>query len=196
MPHAALRLTLGAALLATVLGCAGQAFDPAGPCVTDGRAPGAYPDLEAAIPDAFEGRGPDELDSGRSCTPTGLGTLAQRGIAELRYAGGLWRTGGQSGVTLAVFSADGLEPQDMLAFYEAGTSASRRIERVTSGEYRRGGRSMLRLDALVDGSDQTIVVWADAGLVRVALVADSLTELDQPADHELRVEQAVDAHRG
>src|SRR4029450_10729414 len=43
-------LLLGALLLVAACG-SGQAasFDPTGPCTTDGRAPGAYPDLEALV---------------------------------------------------------------------------------------------------------------------------------------------------
>jgi hypothetical protein len=187
---------LVAALTAALAACASQAFDPSGPCDSDGRLPGAYPELEARVPGSFHGRAPDQLDSGRSCTQAALGPLAERGVDELRYAGGVWSTGAQSGVTLAVFSAPGLEPADMLAFYVAGTRSSRRIERVSSGEYTRNGLAMLRLDALNDGSDQSIVIWGDGDVVRVVLVADSLGELSGRADHERTVEDAVDGSTG
>lgn len=190
------RLVLLALAAMVLSACASQTFDPTGPCNGDGRTPGAYPDLEAQVPDSFRGRLPDQLDSGRNCTPAALGPLAERGIEELRFAGGLWQTGAQSGVTLAVFSAGGLQPADMLAFYEAGTRSSRRIERVETGEYQRGGRSFLRLDALNDASDQSIVIWADGDLVRVALVADSLSEVGSSDAHERNVEEAIDATGG
>lgn len=196
MPERLQRLLLFAALAAAALACTSPAFDPTGPCTADGRMPGAYPELEAQVPGSFRGRGPDQLDSGRSCTPAALGPLVERGIDELRYAGGLWSTGSQSGVTLAVFSASGLEPADMLAFYEAGTESSRRIERVETQEYERLGQTYLRLDALNDASDQSIVIWADGDLVRVVLVADSLAELSGRVDHERTVEEAVDAASG
>ena len=54
-------------------------FDPTGDCTTDGRAPGAYPDLEALVPTKFMNAAPGTLDSGRNCTATNLGSLAQAG---------------------------------------------------------------------------------------------------------------------
>jgi hypothetical protein len=57
-------------------------FDPASACTSDGRMPGAYPDLEARLPADYEGRAPDNVDSGRSCTDEALGTLAGAGIEE------------------------------------------------------------------------------------------------------------------
>src|SRR5215213_3619796 len=59
------------ALAVLVGACAGGAeasFDPTGPCLTDGSAAGAYPDLEALVPTTYEGRAPDTLDSGRHCS--------------------------------------------------------------------------------------------------------------------------------
>ena len=52
-------------------------FDPTGDCTTDGRAPGAYPDLEALVPTKYQGVAPGTLDSGRNCTVTNLGSLAK-----------------------------------------------------------------------------------------------------------------------
>src|SRR5829696_7976741 len=43
-------------------------FDPTGDCTTDGRAPGAYPELEALVPTRYQGVPPGTLDSGRNCT--------------------------------------------------------------------------------------------------------------------------------
>src|SRR5215210_6340281 len=77
-------------------GCSAS-FDPAGPCRTDGSAAHAYPDLEAQLPTTFRGAPPSEVDSGRACTPEGLGTLAGHGISELRFAGATWSTGTDSG---------------------------------------------------------------------------------------------------
>lgn len=176
-----------------VLAACGAAFDPSGPCDRDGRVAGAYPELEALVPGSFQGRVPDELDSGRSCSRAALGPLADRGITELRFAGGLWRTGSESGVTLAVFRAPGLDAEAMLQFYHSGAGASRRIERVTTGELRRGNRVLLRLDALNDASDQSILVWQDGDVVRAVLVADLVSEVSSTADHERRVTEALTA---
>jgi hypothetical protein len=119
--------------------------------------------------------------------------LAEAGIEEVRFAGGTWQTGAQSGVTLAVFSADGLNPEQMLEFYEAGTRGSRRVERVDTAVYERNDTTLHRLDALNDASDQSILTWADGSIVRVVLVADSIGELNARADHEQRVEAALEA---
>ena len=77
-----------ARVLTVLLAACGATFDPTGPCTADGSAPGAYPELEAAIPKTFRGAAPADLDSGRACTPDGLGTLAAHGVKEIRFAGG------------------------------------------------------------------------------------------------------------
>src|SRR5688572_5422476 len=52
-------LRLSALLVAALLAVACSAtsgaasFDPSGPCTTDGRGPGAYPELEALVPQRF-----------------------------------------------------------------------------------------------------------------------------------------------
>jgi hypothetical protein len=189
---ARLRQVVALAAVLVLVGC-GATFDPSGPCGSDGRVPGAYPELEALVPASFHGRGPDQLDSGRSCSAAALGPLVQRGVVELRYAGGLWRTGSESGVTLAVFRATGLDAQAMLEFYRSGAGASRRIERVSTSEVRRGNRVLLRLDALNDASDQSILVWEDTDVVRAVLVADSVSQVSSRADHERRVLEALTA---
>src|SRR5262245_5367732 len=102
-------LVLGALLV--VAGCGSgvaASFDPTGPCTTDGKAAGAYPDLEAMVPARFRGAPPDTLDSGRNCTVTNLGSLSQLGITEVRYAGGTWTFGAERAVVLAVFRTHGL----------------------------------------------------------------------------------------
>jgi hypothetical protein len=155
---------------------------------------GAYPELEALVPPSFAGRAPDQLDSGRNCTAGALGPLATLGITEVRYAGGLWKTGSQSGVTLAVFQASGLDAPAMRSFYEAGAGSSRRVERLARSEFRgTGDRPLWRLDALNDGSDQTIVTWDDDDVVRVVLVADSVADVASRSEHEQAVEQALEA---
>lgn len=164
-----------AGLLAACGGSAVQAFDPAAPCPAEGQMPGAYPDLEALVPREYEGRAPDSLDSGRLCTPETLGTLAGAGITELRFAGGTWRTGGTGGLTLAVFTADGLDPATMLEFYAAPAEEARRTERFQESDTTVGDVPAKRLDVLgSDGTGQTVVIWQEAedGPVRVLLAAD------------------------
>jgi hypothetical protein len=174
------RLLATVLLLATVVAACGSAipvvsFDPTSPCMTDGRQPGAYPDLEGILPSAYDGRAPDSVDSGRSCTPTALGSLLARGVEELRFAGSTWGLGGTTGLTVAAFEAEGLDPAAMIEFYAAGAKANRKTEKMQVSDTTAGGRPAARLDVLQsDGAYQTVVAWPsrDAGRVMVLLAAD------------------------
>jgi urease accessory protein UreE len=64
---------------------------------------------------------------------------------------------------------------------------------VSTSEVRRGNRVLLRLDALNDASDQSILVWEDTDVVRAVLVADSVSQVSSRADHERRVLEALTA---
>jgi hypothetical protein len=100
---------LVAALSATLVACSGgtpPSFDPTGACTTDGRAPGAYPDLESLVPKTYRGEPPVTLDSGRNCTAANLGSLASLGISEVRFAGATWAFGGERAVVLAILKRD------------------------------------------------------------------------------------------
>ncbi len=116
------------------------------------------------------------MDSGRNCTAGALGTLAERGVDELRFAGATWKTGGTSGLTLARFEADGLDAGQMLEFYETGARDARRTEKAVTSDTTVGGRPARRLDVLgSDGTGQTVVAWPAAGrpgAVWVLLAAD------------------------
>jgi hypothetical protein len=177
--HARLASFLVVALL--LLGaCSGadplvSSFDPAAPCPAEGQQPGAYPDLEAMLVDEYDGRGPDYVDSGRICSAEALGTLAAAGITQLRFAGATWRTGGTSGLTLAVFEADGLDAAEMLDFYAVPAQSARRTEKLQRSDTMVGGAAAGRLDVLgSDGTGQTVVTWQAPGesVVRVLLAAD------------------------
>ena len=117
-------LVAGLAIALAVAACGREtpvaSFDPASACATDGRFAGAYPELEALLPTAYEGKAPETVDSGRSCTDAALGTLAGAGVDGVRFAGATWALGGTSGVTVAVFEGDGLDASKLLTFYEAG----------------------------------------------------------------------------
>lgn len=195
-PRAAVTILL-ALLLGACTGAPGadRSFDPSTPCTTDGRQPGAYPDLEARIPDAFRGATPASLDSGRNCSDESLGTLRRHGIDEVRYAGGLWETGEQSGVTIARFAADGLTAERLAEFYEAGARTARRTDNVESGPYEAGSVEGRRIDALNDDSFQTIVVVdaAEADVVHAILVASWVGESESRAAHDAVVREAVEA---
>jgi hypothetical protein len=134
-------------------------FDPKVPCVTDGRFPGAYPDLEARVPNRFAGRGPDTLDSGRNCTAAELGTLAGHGIREVRFAGGTWDLSNDSGVTLAVFTGDGLTAEWLGEWYESSARSARSTQQITPSRPTIGGRQAYRLDTVNGQSDQIVITW-------------------------------------
>jgi len=189
------RLVLVAVLAAALAACgpAGPSFDPSGPCLADGQAEGAYPDLEAAIPDTLRDELPARLDSGRSCSAANLGTLAERGVTELRFAGGLWEIGDQSGVTIARFTAPGLVSAWMSEFYEAGARAGRRTEDIEVTRPAIHGGPGWRLDTLNDESFQTIVVWPDEepAAVWVVLAASGIREVTTREAHESVVVDAI-----
>lgn len=150
-------------------------FDPASPCTTDGRVPGAYPALEALLPKQYEARAPGSVDSGRNCTPGALGTLAAAGIAGVRFAGATWDLEGTAGLTFAVFEADGLTPAAMIDFYQAGARKATRTEKLAVSDLTVAGRPARRLDVLrSDGTGETVIAWAapEPGRVDVLLAAD------------------------
>lgn len=175
------RLTLATPMLVLAIAACGTAaipetsFDPTSPCTTDGRFAGAYPDLEALLPTTFEGTAPATVDSGRNCTPASLGTLASTVSGGVRFAGATWPTGGTSGLTIAVFEGDGLDPATLLSFYEDGAQKARRTEKLVTSDATVGTTPARRLDVLgSDGTGQTIVTWpgAQPGQVNVLLAAD------------------------
>ena len=152
-------------------------FDPRSACTSDGRFPGAYPDLEARLPARFDGRGPDTRDSGRNCTAAELGMLAGHGVAEVRYAGAMWELGEGSGVTLAIFAGSGLTAEWLGEWYEAGARAARRTRNISPSRPTVAGRPAYRLDTVNDDSSQTVITWdAPAGDVVYVVVAADVPE--------------------
>jgi hypothetical protein len=162
-------------------GCVGDeaaSFDPSSPCVTDGAAPGAYPELEALIPTTFEDQAPETLDSGRNCTPENLANLADAGIDEVRYAGGTWSFGGRRAAALVVFTAPGLTAELLATFY--GTSAQTANRTVVTGTSTPtlAGRPGFRIDTETGDRLQTVLVWPSAERDRVNVVIS--TDLPDP----------------
>jgi hypothetical protein len=186
-----------AVVMALVLGACGGAappttsFDPASACTSNGRMPGAYPDLEALLPKAYEGTPPTTVDSGRNCTKDSLGTLADHGIDGVRFAGATWPLGGTTGLTVAVFEGDGLDAGEVRDFYAAGARAASHTDELTTSDTTVGGQPATRLDVRsTDGTGQTVVAWpGDApGRVMVLLASDLgdakvLEALDAVAGH-------------
>jgi hypothetical protein len=193
-------VALAVALAVFLASCGGSTFDPTGPCTTDGSAPGAYPDLEAAVPKTFRGGPPGQLDSGRFCSKDALSTLAGHGIEELRFAGGTWETGTDSGVSLAIFTAASgpqLEPDWLAEFYQTGASQGKNVTSVERTDYSIGGDiAGRRIDVLNGESFQTVVVWGPRdGRVAVALIGNFIREIQNRAAHDEVVREAVDAFR-
>lgn len=181
-------LLVGGLIALALAACSGDAgsrtFDPKASCTVDQRLPGAYPALEALVPAALDGRAPDRLDSGRNCSDANLSTLLGHGIEEIRFAGGLWQESATSGMTLAVFTAEGLTAAMMSEWYEAGARAARKTERIETSQPTIGGHEGFRLDALNGESLQTVVVWpspAADDVVRVVIAADMPEERIQAA---------------
>lgn len=182
------------ALLACLASCSGTAFDPSAPCTSDGRAAGAYPELEAAVPTTFRGRAPDRLDSGRNCTPRALATLVVHGVSELQFAGATWDLASSSGVTLAVFEAPDLDAAWVAEFYEAGARTAKNTESVEVRSFAiPDGHAGSRIDALNGESYQSVVVWPDGDRVRVALIASFIREVETKEAHEAVVTEALAA---
>jgi hypothetical protein len=190
----ALRAIVVVAVVAGLAGCAGSGFDPSGPCASDGRTAGAYPDLEAIVRTTFRGRSPDQLDSGRNCSPQALATLGAHGVTALRFAGATWDLGSSSGLTLAVLEAPDLDAAWVAEFYEAGARAAKNTESV---EVRTvaipDGRPGSRIDALNGESYQSVVVWSDGEHVRVALIASFIREVQTKEAHDAVVSEALAA---
>jgi hypothetical protein len=172
-------------------------FDPTGPCDSDGTAPGAYPELEAMVPKLFRGAAPSQLDSGRTCSTDGLATLKSHGIDELRYAGGTWQTGNDSGLSLATFTSPGptvLRPEWVAEFYENGARNGKNVKTVDAGAYPvADGITGRKIDVLNDESYQSVVVWEREGRIEVALIASFIREIQTKEAHERVVREAIDA---
>lgn len=186
------RVGLAAAALAVVAalagGCGGDpgpSFEPTGPCTSDGAAEGAYPELERLVPTSYEDRGPDRLDSGRNCTATNLGSLEQRGIDEVRFAGGTWDFGSDIAVVLATFTADGLTTDAMAEWWRTTAQVSGRTQITGESRPTIDGEQAYRLDTKTGERVQSVVVWP-AGDDRVNVVLSH--NLPDP-----KIEAAVEA---
>ena len=164
-------------------------FDPTGDCTTDGRVPGAYPDLEALVPTRYQGVAPGTLDSGRNCTVTNLGSLARLGIKEVRFAGGTWSFGAERAAVLAVFRTHGLTADYLAAFYNESARAAARTQILAASQPTVAGRPGSRLDTKTGERLQTVVVWpaAQPDVVNVVITNDL---------PDARIQDAIDAFGG
>jgi hypothetical protein len=173
-------------VLAACGGGAATSFDPTGPCTTDGAVAGAYPDLEARLPTSYRDAAPGTIDSGRNCSAEALGVLSELGYKEVRHAGATWGFGAERYVVLAVFSAPGLDADEVADFYAASARAEPRVEILDETEPTIAGRGGRRLDAKRVERLQTVVVWpaADPDIVNVVVTNDL---------PEARIQEAIDA---
>ena len=167
----------------------GPSFDPTGACSTDGKVAGAYPDLEALVPKLYRGAPSQTLDSGRNCTPQGLGPLASLGITEVRFAGGTWTFGADRAVVLAVFRTRGLGADAVAAFFTPTAQTASRTEIIAETAPTVAGRPGHRVDTKTGTKVQTVVIWpaADRDMVNVVITSDL---------PEARIQDAIDAYEG
>jgi hypothetical protein len=176
VPHHVIRFVLLAGLLAGLAACGSPApsFDPTGACTTDGSAPGAYPELEARVPTTYRETAPETLDSGRNCSAENLGSLADVGFDEVRFAGATWSFGAERAVAMAVLSAPGLEAGQVAEFYATSARANSRTEILAETGLTIAGRPGRRMDTKTRERLQSVVTWpaADPGLVNVIITND------------------------
>jgi hypothetical protein len=186
------------ALLLAIIAVGGctASFDPEGPCSSDGRMPGAYPELEALVPRDFGGKAPTRVDSGRNCTERALGSLVSHGVDELRFAGATWETGTSSGVTLAVLEAPDLTAEWVHEFYRLGAESARNTESVDASALDVAGKPGFRVDTLNGESYQTVIDWQDGDRVRVVLVSSFVRQITSRSEHEATVSAALEAALG
>lgn len=192
-------LVVGAALL---LAACGQAAIPSGPISgcgddrQDAMSIGGFPDLEAQLPRELEGKAPDIVNSGRSCSEKALGSLATHGVTELDFAGATWNQGRSDATVIAVLRTPVGQPpatlENIEEFYTAGAVAGTKTDNVTTTRPTMDPvGKVFRLEALNDLSQQTIVIWGDSQVFHVVLVATEVGPDASRADHDARVAAAV-----
>ena len=177
VPRLLVRFVLLGGLLAGLAACSetpSPSFDPTGACTADGSAPGAYPELEARVPTTYRDAAPDTLDSGRNCSPENLGSLADLGFQEIRFAGATWSFGAERALALVVFRESGLQADQIADFYAASARSNGRTEILDESELTIAGRPGRRLDTKTGERLQTVVTWpaAEPDLVNVVITND------------------------
>jgi hypothetical protein len=188
---------------ATFIACGSSAasFDPTSSCTTDGRAAGAYPELEMELPRDIGGTGPTTVDSGRSCSTAALSTYGSHEISELRYAGATWDEGGGNATVIAIMATPASQPilrQEWVEeFYRAGALASTKTEDISSTRPTIDGTVVYRLETLNDLSLQTLLVWSENGMggIHVVIVATQVEPNASRNQHDSRVEEALTASK-
>ena len=162
---------------------------------TDGFIRNTEPELESLVPKTFEGKA-SGVTSGRNCKPESLGSLVEHGVTEYQFAGNSWDLGGGDYVTMAVEALPGrpLPVTWVEEFYETSARAGKRtsdvqVSRPTVDPL----GEVYRLTTLNDLSLQTIVIWPDRDVVRLVLVATTVSPTAVRADHDALVDRAIAA---
>src|SRR6266540_5352096 len=152
-------------ILIALAGCSSAdapSFNPTGPCTTDGNVAGAYPDLEARIPTTYRDVAPETLDSGRNCSADKLGSLADAGFEEVRFAGATWTFGAERALAMVVFSAPGLQAEQIADLYASSARSANRTEILAETDLSVAGRPARRIDTKTGERLQTVVSWPAA----------------------------------
>ena len=184
------------ALAAVAAGCSSSPSPAPGACA-DTRAPGANRALEARLPARLAGLPPSRVDSGANCSADALTTLKAHGVAELDFAGATWDAGNGVATSIAVLALPAAAPLPVAwveEFYEVGARSGKKTDNIAvSRPTFPGLGGAFRLDALNDLSFQSVVVWPDGPIVRVVIVASPVSPSASRAEHDSRVEVAVQA---
>ena len=187
---------------AVIVAACGPAATPSGPlsaCGADRQdmiSIGGFPDLERELPTSLDGRAPDVVNSGRSCSDRALGSLVSHGIQELHYAGATWTRSQTEGSVVAVLATPPGQPAVQLPwieeFYTAGAVAATKTDNVTTTRptFESAGQ-VFQLDVLNDLSQQTIVIWQGERVIHVVIVATEVGPTASRADHDARIAAAV-----
>lgn len=170
-------------------------------CLSDTRAPGKFPELEALLPLGMIGRSPDSVDSGANCTTASLGSYGSHGVGELRFAGATWDYGNGDATVAAVVETGSIGPSLQLPwveeFYTIGAVNGRQTGEVkTSRPTMAGAGQVFRLETVNDLSLQTVVIWPAGPFVRVVIVATTIGPDASRAAHDQRVATAVEVAAG
>lgn len=198
-PRSSASILAAALLLSTAAaGCSilGPTASPNPACPAgDVRAPGTLPQLEALLPRGMIQRSPDTVDSGWNCSATALGTYVAHGVTKLDFAGATWDQLNGNGIVTALMALDSgpLDASWVEEFYTAGAVAGKHTGAVkTDRPTYKGAGPVFRLETINDLSLQTVVIWPAAPYVHVVIVATTVTPDAVRADHDQRVQIAVE----
>jgi hypothetical protein len=187
-------------IVAAACGALGPTATPNPACPTgDVRAAKALPDLEQLLPRGMIERSPTTLDSGWNCSDSALGTFVAHGVSKLDFAGATWDDGNGNGIVTAILALDSgvLDATWVEEFYTAGAVAGKHTGEVkTDRPMYEGAGKVFRLETVNDLSLQTVVIWPTAPYVHVVIVATTVAPGAVRADHEERVQLAVEVTAG